>query len=90
MIKEHKEKYDFVPTTLEFNLPQFSEEGRWRVNQPEKEEESTLPTVLKLVIDDFVEMVETVKNYSKLNETPEMFEDINKNQHIVKGLREKV
>lgn len=42
---------------------------------------------MKLMIEDFTEMMETVKNYSKLNETPELFEDVNKNQQVVKGLR---
>lgn len=90
MIKDHKEKHGYVPTTLEFIPPNFEEEGRWRLSQSDKDEEASLPTLLKLVVDDFGEMIDTVKNYSKLNETPELFEDINKNQQVVKGLREKV
>lgn len=35
-------------------------------------------------------MADTIKNYSDLNDTPETFEDVNKNQVIVKGLRQKV
>jgi hypothetical protein len=35
-------------------------------------------------------MVEVVKNYAKLNESPESFEDINKNTKIIKGFREKI
>lgn len=42
------------------------------------------------MILDVKEMIETVKNYSKLNETSETFEDINKNKVVVKGLREKI
>lgn len=90
LIRDHKEKQGYVPTTLEFQVPTFEEEGRWRLNQPEKEEESSLPTMVRLVVSDFNELIDTVRNYSKLNDTPEMFEDINKNQQVVKGLREKV
>jgi hypothetical protein len=40
---------------------------------------------MRLVVTDFTELIDTVKNYS-----PKMFEDINKNQMVVRGLREKV
>lgn len=90
LIRDHKDKHGYVPTTLEFQVPTFEEEGRWKLNQTDKDEEASLPTLTRLVVSDFNELIETVKNYSKLNDTPEMFEDINKNQQVVKGLREKV
>jgi len=35
-------------------------------------------------------MIDGLKNYSKLSDQPQVIEDISKNQHIVKGLREKI
>ena len=39
---------------------------------------------------DQKELIDGLKNYSKLSDQPQIIEDISKNQHIVKGLREKV
>lgn len=35
-------------------------------------------------------MIESMKNFSKLSDDEQLIEDINKNQHIVKGLRDKI
>jgi hypothetical protein len=35
-------------------------------------------------------LIDGLKNYSKLSDQPQIIEDISKNQHIVKGLREKI
>lgn len=42
---------------------------------------------MKIALTDVKDMIDTVKNYAKLNDTSETFEDINKNKIIVKGLR---
>lgn len=39
---------------------------------------------------DHSELIEGLKNYSKLSDQPQVIEDISKNQHIVKGLRERI
>lgn len=39
---------------------------------------------------DYRELIDGLKNYSKLSGQPQIIEDISKNQHIVKGLREKI
>jgi len=39
---------------------------------------------------DHRELIEGLKNYSKLSDQPQIIEDISKNQHIVKGLRERI
>lgn len=49
-----------------------------------------MATFLKLALHSVNDMADTIKNYSDLNDTPEAFEDVNKNQVVVKGLREKV
>lgn len=45
---------------------------------------------MKIVLADHNELIEGLKNYSKLSEQPQVIEDISKNQHIVHGLREKI
>ena len=39
---------------------------------------------------DHQELIDGLKNYSKLSEKPQVLEDISKNQFIVKGLRERI
>lgn len=77
-IKENEEKYGFVPSTLEFRVP-----------KPEISEQA-LPDLLEITIHDYDEMIESMKNFSKLSEEPQLIEDISKNQHVVKGLRDKI
>ena len=43
--------------------------------------------LFKVHLGDFTELVEGLKNYSKLSGQEQVIEDISKNQHIVKGLR---
>ena len=43
-----------------------------------------------IALYDHSEMIESMKNFSKLSEDEQLIEDINKNQHIVKGLRDKI
>lgn len=78
-IKLNEEKFGYVPHSIEFKMPKV-----------EGDNESTLPDLISIVLDDFKEMAEAIKNYSKLNDDPQLIEDISKNQHIVKGLREKI
>ena len=88
IIKISGEKHGYVPTMIEFVPPSLNEEGRW---SPANEKiSSSVATYLKLALEDVAEMVSTIKNYSSLNDTTEEFEDINKNQVVVKGLREKI
>ena len=54
------------------------------------ENKSSLPELIDISLNDFSQLAESVKNYSKLNDEPQLVEDISKNQHIVKGLREKI
>lgn len=52
--------------------------------------ESALPDLVEITLHDYDEMIESMKNFSKLSEDPQLIEDISKNQVIVKGLRDKV
>lgn len=54
------------------------------------EGKSDLVELLKVHLGDFAELVEGLKNYSKLAGQEQVIEDISKNQHIVKGLRERI
>lgn len=46
--------------------------------------------LFKIHLGDFTEIVQGLKNYAKLSGQDQVIEDISKNQHIVKGLRERI
>jgi hypothetical protein len=52
--------------------------------------ESPLADLVAIVFQDESELIDSIKNFSKLSDEPQLIEDISKNQHIVKGLRDKI
>ena len=58
LIKSNEEKYGYVPRSLEFKIPKMETETG----------ESSLPDLIGIVLKDFNEMAESIKNYSKLSE----------------------
>ena len=78
-MKTYEDKYGYIPSSMEFKMPKLDDI-----------EESSLPDLISITLNDFNEMAESIKNYSKLNGNEQLIEDISKNQHVVKGLREKI
>jgi hypothetical protein len=80
LIKANEEKYGYIPHTLEFALPKFDHDHT----------DSSVAEIIRIILIDHSELIEGLKNYSKLSDQPQVIEDISKNQHIVKGLRERI
>jgi len=80
LIKTSEEKLGYIPQTLEFALPRFDIETQ----------DVSIAETLRIVLTDHCELIEGLKNYSKLSDQPQVIEDISKNQHIVRGLRERI
>lgn len=78
-IKENEEKFGYVPNSLPFKVP-----------KPQTEYESSLSDLINITLGDQTELIDSMKNFSKLSDQPQLIEDISKNQHIVKGLRDKI
>lgn len=55
-MKSYEDKYGYIPSSLEFKMP-----------KTEEIEESSLPDLISITLTDFNEMIESIKNYSKLN-----------------------
>lgn len=55
-MKSYEDKYGYIPSSLEFKMP-----------KTEEIEESSLPDLISITLNDFNEMIESIKNYSKLN-----------------------
>ena len=55
-MKSYEDKYGYIPSSLEFKMP-----------KTEDAEESSLPDLLSITLNDLNEMIESIKNYSKLN-----------------------
>lgn len=75
-IKNNEEKLGYIPSKLKFELPKMTVETK-----------NDTIELFKVHLGDFTELVEGLKNYSKLSGQEQVIEDISKNQHIVKGLR---
>ena len=56
LMKSYEDKYGYIPSSLEFKMP-----------KTEEIEESSLPDLISITLTDFNEMIESIKNYSKLN-----------------------
>ena len=72
-----EEKFGYVPGKIRFDVQRVD---MIRV-------EGSLVDLVAIHINDFKEIMEGLKNYSKLSGQEQVIEDISKNQYIVKGLR---
>jgi hypothetical protein len=67
-IKENEEKLGYSPTSIPFKLPQSR--GRLKDTPDPHSTEEPLCDILTLALRDHSELIESIRNFSKLSEQP--------------------
>ena len=91
--KKQEDELGFIPSLPVLAPPTFEATGKWSILQSslvELQESNSVPWMLKTVNQEFNEMLDVIRNYANLATNEEKFEDVNKNQHIIKNLRQKI